>query len=201
MLNTAINKFVGLATATIFLVGLTAGCAAQSSALQRLTIPKSTPPLLKTQTSTARNPQGLMDPAKANLQVPAEFYAVFETSKGNFKVHVRRDWAPEGASRFYNMIESGYFENDIAIFRAIEGFMFQFGIHGDPTVNAKWANATIPDDESKGISNTIGTLSFAQTQLPNSRSVQMFVNLGHNNGVGQATRSYWLPLRSICPRD
>ena len=58
--------------------------------------------------------------------------------------------------------------------------MFQFGIHGDPAVNKDWAESQIEDDPVVGVSNLPGTLCFAKTGRPNSRSVQMFVNLGEN---------------------
>jgi peptidyl-prolyl cis-trans isomerase A (cyclophilin A) len=122
----------------------------------------------------------LMKPELATAKAPATFDAKFETTKGDFTITVHRDWAPHAADRFYNMVEVGYFDSDIAIFRAIDGFMFQFGIHGDPEVNAAWRNSTIPDDPSTGKKNAPGTLSFAQTGNPNSRSVQMFCNLGLN---------------------
>ena len=121
-----------------------------------------------------------MDPTKANEDCPEKFQVVFTTTKGNITIEVTKKWAPNGAKRFYNLAKIGYY-NDIAIFRAIDGFMFQFGIHGDPAVSAKWMNATITDDPRIGIPNVPGVLSFAQTGRPNSRSVQMFVNLGKND--------------------
>lgn len=136
-------------------------------------------------TSTVRNP-ALLKPELATETAPETFDAKFETTKGDFTVTVHRDWAPHAADRFYNMIRVGYFESDIAIFRAIDGFMFQFGIHGDPTVNSAWSNSTIPDDPPKGIKNIPGTLSFAQTGNPNSRCVQMFCNLGLNTNLDSA---------------
>jgi peptidyl-prolyl cis-trans isomerase A (cyclophilin A) len=39
----------------------------------------------------------------------------------------------------------GYFD-DVAFFRAIDGFMVQFGINGDGAVNTVWRDAFIPDD-------------------------------------------------------
>lgn len=156
--------------ATVIL--LTPGCAAQSAVTQ------FRPGKTSDQTFAANNPR-LMDPNKATDKAPSQFKALFRTTKGDFTIQVTRAWAPNGADRFYNLVQAGYF-TDIAIYRAIEGFMFQFGIHGDPKVNAKWSNSTIPDDPPVGISNTPGTISFAQTQNPGSRSVQMFVNLGMN---------------------
>ena len=83
-----------------------------------------------------------MDPSKATATAPDKFRVQFVTSKGNFTVEVTRAWAPNGADRFYNMVKVGYFK-DVAIFRAIENFMFQFGIHGDPAVAAKWSESNI----------------------------------------------------------
>ena len=122
---------------------------------------------------------GLRDPSQAKLKAPDKFFAKFETTKGDFVMEVNREWAPNGADRFYSMVKVGFFKNT-AIFRAIDGFMFQFGIHGDPAVAKAWGNANIKDDKPAGKSNTPGTISFAQTGAPNSRSSQMFVNLGNN---------------------
>jgi peptidyl-prolyl cis-trans isomerase A (cyclophilin A) len=145
-------------------------------------------PLIKSDLLTkepiARNP-ALLQPELAKATAPKTFDAKFETTKGDFTITVHRDWAPHAADRFYNMIQVGYFESDIAIFRAVDGFMFQFGIHGDPAVNSAWSNSTMPDDPPKGIQNIPGTLSFAQTGSPNSRSVQMFCNLGINTPLDQ----------------
>jgi len=122
---------------------------------------------------------GLMDPAKANETAPEKFDVEFTTTKGDFTLTVQRDWSPNGADRFYNMVRIGYFE-EIAFFRAIEGFMVQFGIHGDPKVNEKWFDATIKDDKKKGISNEPGFITFAKTGQPDSRSTQFFLSLGSN---------------------
>ncbi|MDP0489671.1 MAG: peptidylprolyl isomerase [Verrucomicrobiota bacterium JB023] len=121
----------------------------------------------------------LKDPSLAQEQAPAEFKAEFSTTKGNFEVTVHREWSPLGADRLYNLVKIGYFE-DIAFFRAVEGFMVQFGIHGDPAVNAVWKDANINDDPNVGQSNTPGKLTFAKTGMPNSRSVQFFINYGNN---------------------
>ncbi len=123
---------------------------------------------------------GMLDPSKANLKAPDTFKAEFSTTQGDFVIQVNREWSPNGADRFYNLVKIGYFEN-IVIFRAVKGFMFQFGIHDDPQVNAAWKNATINDDASLAdVSNQPGFISFAKTGQPNSRSRQMFINLGDN---------------------
>ena len=124
---------------------------------------------------------GLRDPSKAKFETPEKFQAKFETTKGDFVIEVTREWAPNGADRFYAMVQVGYFKNT-AIFRAVDKFMFQFGVHGIPEVAKAWQNAPIKDDKYNNKSNLPGTISFAQTPRPNSRSSQMFVNL-RNNGA------------------
>ena len=121
----------------------------------------------------------MKDPSKAAEKAPEKFTAVFDTTKGSFEITVNRDWSPLGADRFYNLVKIGYF-NDVAFFRAVDGFMVQFGIHGDPAVNEVWKNANIKDDGKAKVSNTPGKVTFAKTGAPNSRSVQFFINYGNN---------------------
>jgi peptidyl-prolyl cis-trans isomerase A (cyclophilin A) len=120
----------------------------------------------------------LLDPSRASEKAPDAFKAKFTTTKGDFVIAVHRDWSPNGADRFYNLVKLGFFD-DTRFFRAISGFMVQFGISGDPAVAAKWQNANIPDDAVVQ-SNKTGFVTFAQTSLPNSRSTQVFINYGNN---------------------
>lgn len=123
---------------------------------------------------------GLLDPSKAKERAPGRFHVRFETTKGPFVVEVTRAWAPHGADRFYNLVRSGYYD-DVAFFRVIEGFMVQFGINGDPRVNAVWQEARIPDDPVTQ-SNKRGMVTFA-TAGPGTRTTQLFINFGDNVGL------------------
>ena len=121
---------------------------------------------------------GLLDPAQAEGKAPATFKAQFETTNGKLVIQVTRSWSPLGADRFYNLVKIGYFK-DVAFFRVIDGFMAQFGIHGDPKVNQGWAQSNIKDDPVKE-SNLRGYITFAKTGAPDSRSVQFFINYRDN---------------------
>ena len=123
----------------------------------------------------------LKNPAAFTEQAPPVFKANFETDIGNVVIEVHRDWAPVGADRFYNLVKSGYFEG-VKSFRVIPGFMAQFGMHGDPAVNAAWSRARIQDDPVKE-SNKRGYVTFAKSAAPNSRSSQVFINYGNNAGL------------------
>ncbi len=136
-----------------------------------------TPAMSSSTAAPAAANAALLAPELATATAPAVFQAKFTTTKGDFTVEVHRDWAPNGADRFYNLVKIGYFDN-IAFFRDIAGFMVQFGIHGSPDVNAKWHNANIPDDPA-GQSNKRGFVTFA-TAGPNTRTTQLFVNFSDN---------------------
>jgi peptidyl-prolyl cis-trans isomerase A (cyclophilin A) len=123
----------------------------------------------------------LLDVSKANEKAPAVFKAKFTTSRGEFVVEVHRDWAPNGADRFYNLVKLGFFD-DTRFFRAISGFMVQFGISGDPALNSKWQEANIQDDPVTQ-SNKPGYITFAQRGTPNTRSTQVFINYGDNKNL------------------
>jgi peptidyl-prolyl cis-trans isomerase A (cyclophilin A) len=110
-------------------------------------------------------------------QAPPTFRARFTTSKGPFVVEVHRDWAPNGADRFYELVKSGFFDQN-RFFRVVPNFVVQWGIQGDPAVQANWRNKTIPDDPVRE-SNHRGYITFA-TSGPNTRTTQLFINLADN---------------------
>lgn len=110
-------------------------------------------------------------------QSPAEFKVRFDTSKGPFVVEVHRDWAPKGADRFYQLVNSGYYD-EARFFRVLPNFVVQWGIAKDPKLSAQWRTKTIPDDPVKE-SNRSGTITFAK-RGPESRTSQVFINLADN---------------------
>jgi peptidyl-prolyl cis-trans isomerase A (cyclophilin A) len=122
----------------------------------------------------------LLDPSRATERAPNRFRVRFETTKGPFVVEVTRAWAPRGADRFYNLVRAGYYD-DVAFFRVIEGFMVQFGINGDPGVNAAWREARIPDDPVTQ-SNRRGMVTYAMAG-PDTRTTQLFINFGDNKSL------------------
>lgn len=132
-------------------------------------------------------PEKLVTPAKLTAQAPERFRARFDTTKGTIVIEVRREWSPHGADRFYNLVKNGYFDG-VKFFRVVPGFVVQWGIHGDPSIATKWLKATIPDDPVKQ-SNKRGFVTYAKSGAPDSRSVQLFINLvdnGRLDGMGFA---------------
>ena len=124
----------------------------------------------------------LKNPAALKEMAPATYNVDFDTSAGMFVVEVHRDWAPNGADRFYNLVKNGYYD-DVRFFRVIPNFMVQFGISGDPALNKVWQPARIPRDPVKQ-SNKRGYLTFAMQggpQGPDTRTTQVFINFGDNS--------------------
>ena len=122
----------------------------------------------------------LLNPGSAamNQKAPETYKAKFETNKGDFIVEVRRDWAPNGADRFYNLVKKGFYD-ETRFFRTISGFMVQFGLSANPKISAAWRTQTLKDDAVKQ-SNVRGLVSFAMAG-PNTRTTQIFINYGDNS--------------------
>jgi cyclophilin family peptidyl-prolyl cis-trans isomerase len=136
------------------------------------------PAALVAQAPAAAPRKSLLNPAALKETAPATYNVKFDTSAGEFIVKVTRDWAPNGADRFYNLVKNGYYD-DVRFFRAIAGFMVQFGINGDPAVNNAWRNARIAPDPVKQ-SNKKGLITYAMGATPDTRTTQVFINFQNN---------------------
>ena len=129
---------------------------ASVSACKKSPAPREIP--VPAQKASLDKPESLTDKA------PDVYRARFATSKGDFVIEVHRDWAPQGADRFFTLVS---------------GFMAQIGIHGKPEMNTVWREQRIADDPVK-MSNLRGFVSFA-TAGPGTRTAQFFVNYADAN--------------------
>ncbi len=141
----------------VLVTALIAGCA-----------PRSTPDLLDTAS------------AELGRRAPDACRVRLDTSKGSIVLEMRREWAPHGVDRFYNLVRAGYYD-DTAVFRVRAGVWAQFGIHGKPAVAQHWRTSSIPDD-SRVLSNTRGTVAYAFKE-PHGRTTQVFINLRDNSAA------------------
>ena len=96
-------------------------------------------------------------------------------------------------SQLQDLTEQGFFDG-CRIFRVLPGFIAQFGINGDPTVQSKWRSNSIPDDPVK-VSNRRGTIVFA-TAGPNTRTSQIFINT-NEKGNGFLDRQGFSPFGEV----
>merc|ERR1711998_655912 len=115
--------------------------------------------------------------ASADGEYDVKFNVNIENQPKSFTIRVHPEWAPKGASRFTELVQSKTLD-DARFFRVVNNFMVQFGIPASPDVAAQWRDKTIPDDPVK-VSNKRGYITFA-TSGPNSRTSQMFINFKDN---------------------
>jgi peptidyl-prolyl cis-trans isomerase A (cyclophilin A) len=113
-----------------------------------------------------------------NLTAPATFRVNFDTSRGPFVVEVIREQAPNGADRFYSLVKSKYFDGT-RFYRVVPKFMVQWGGAADPSDTKKW-DVPIQDDPVK-TTNARGTITFAASSQPNSRTTHLFINFVDND--------------------
>jgi cyclophilin family peptidyl-prolyl cis-trans isomerase len=130
--------------------------------------------------------------------------ATFETSVGTFKAELFLDSLPITCSNFIALANEGYY-NGIHFHRVIPGFMNQFGCPnakdprsprsgtGGPPGGTSFKNLAtgedvarnaggcIPDEFTAKIPNEIGTLSMANTGMPDTGGSQFFINVANNN--------------------
>ena len=186
----------GLITASLAMVICACDCGLDSDPATALTTTEATPVKSTSPPQTSGNRSvttqpahtsregraqlALLNPKLATEESPETYRIRFETTQGPFVVQVQRQWALRGADRLYNLVKIGYF-SDMAFFRAIDGFMVQFGVNADPAVNRVW-NATRILDDRVLKSNTRGTVTFA-TSGKNSRTTQLFINYADNSGL------------------
>jgi peptidyl-prolyl cis-trans isomerase A (cyclophilin A) len=122
-------------------------------------------------------PNPLLQPRSFNETAPETYQVGLTTTKGEILIGVTRAWAPLAADRFYNLVRAGYYDG-VSFHRVMEGFVAEFGIHGNPWVNAAWRQALMPDEPVRE-SNTRGRITFSKS-TPNSRTVQVFINTDDN---------------------
>jgi cyclophilin family peptidyl-prolyl cis-trans isomerase len=89
------------------------------------------------------------------------------------RIRLHPEWAPIGVAQFQKLVASHY-KDQAAFFRVVPGFIAQFGLPAMPM--PKWAPL---QDDPVVVTNARGTVTFA-TSGPNTRSNQLFINLGNN---------------------
>ena len=72
------------------------------------------------------------------------------------------------------------FYNEQRFFRVVPGFVVQWGMSGDPEITKEWANAQFLDDPSRATRE--GAFPLLPNR-PNSRTTQVFINLGDNTNL------------------
>ena len=120
---------------------------------------------------------------------PAVFKAKIQTSKGGFVVEARRDWAPIGTDRFYNLVRASFFD-DSRFYRIRAGFIVQFGLPGNPETTQVWKDRAMPDDPVKQ-SNKRGFIAYTMTG-PQTKTIPLYIStVGNSRLDAQGFIPYW----------
>lgn len=119
-------------------------------------------------------PQTPSAPEAAKQQPGKNGIAVFETSKGVFKLELFEDKAPKTTKNFIDLVNKGFY-NGIIFHRVIDGFMIQ---SGDPNGNGTGGPGySIADEFSPSLKHdSAGVLSMAN-RGPNTGGSQFFITL------------------------
>lgn len=110
----------------------------------------------------------------------------FDTSEGSFVAELFVDKMPLTAGNFIQLAKSGFYDG-LHFHRVIPSFMLQFGCEysKDPESpragTGKSPLGNIKDEFTARLSNEPGTLSMANTGMPNSGGGQFFINTVHNS--------------------
>jgi peptidyl-prolyl cis-trans isomerase A (cyclophilin A) len=160
-----------------FLLVILFCCGAGSISAAAQSAPPSKAPA---KASAAAFDAALLDAAALKEKAPETYDVKVTTTAGDFVIRVTRAWAPLGADRFYNLTRHHFFDGG-SFFRVLPGFVVQFGLSPYPEVSKVWNQATIKDDPVTQ-SNHKGYVTFA-TAGPNTRTTQLFINIGNNEGL------------------
>lgn len=137
----------------VFMLLLTAGCAGNSAGNS------------KSQADT--------NPKAAEVSTGKNSIAVFETTKGSFRIELFEDKAPLTTKNFITLANKGFY-NGLIFHRVIDNFMIQ---GGDPKGNGTGGPGyTIPDEFNSSLKHAEGVISMANAG-PNTGGSQFFITL------------------------
>ena len=94
-------------------------------------------------------------------------------------LNVTRAAAPVGVDHFHELVRVGFY-NDSAFLRVAPGFVVQWGVSGNATLNEAYGHTPIADDPVR-MSNVRGTLALANGGYANSRATVLYINFGNNS--------------------
>ena len=103
---------------------------------------------------------------------------------GDFMVTVREKKAPIAAARFRELVNSGFLDG-ASFFRVLPGFVVQFGLSGNVTLQHEWDKRGLLRDETRVEQpdwNARGTMAFVSSGA-NSRGTQLFINYDDNHAL------------------
>jgi cyclophilin family peptidyl-prolyl cis-trans isomerase len=116
-----------------------------------------------------------------------------DSTAGPWSIAVHHNWAPLGAQRFLDMVESGHFDHKVPLMRCVKNFLCQFGLNGPAGNPFKPSIADDPNWLPEGKDyrqNEAGIKRFQTGYMayagagPRSRSLQLIVALHPSGPLG-----------------
>ena len=101
------------------------------------------------------------------------------TNHGDIAIELDFDKAPLTAANFLQYCRDDFY-NDTIFHRVITNFMIQGGGMNED-MSEKPSRASIKNEADNGLSNDLGTLAMARTNIPDSASSQFFINIADNH--------------------
>lgn len=103
---------------------------------------------------------------------------LMETSMGNIKIELFKEKAPITVRNFLSYVKEGFYDG-LIFHRVISTFMIQGG-GMDENMSPKKTKFAIKNEATNGLSNKLGTLAMARTNVVDSATSQFFVNVVDN---------------------
>jgi peptidyl-prolyl cis-trans isomerase A (cyclophilin A) len=110
---------------------------------------------------------------------------LISTSKGDIKLELYPDKAPETVKNFLAYVNAGYYDGTV-FHRVIRGFMIQGGgLTADMKDKREGQRPPIKNEASNGLKNDTGTIAMARTSAPDSATSQFFINVANNDALNK----------------
>lgn len=170
--------------------GITKCLRGVSAAGQPAAAPAAAPQWLSAQDMAAQ----CADPSAVKVRL--------DTTKGPIFFKIVPSWSPIGAKRFLQLVDDGYY-NDIAVYRAINGGLLQFGIVKDTDPRSNRYDR-LPDDTLVGVPYAEGVVSFAAAGPGTRKSTVCIMKADFRTQLGKGalgTPSTETPIGMVCPES
>jgi cyclophilin family peptidyl-prolyl cis-trans isomerase len=110
-----------------------------------------------------------------------------ETTKGEIRVELYPERAPETVENFLTYVRNGHYDGTV-FHRVIPGFMIQGGGF-TADYQRKDTRAPIRNEADNGLNNDRGTIAMARTADPHSATAQFFINVADNDFLDHRGKS------------
>ena len=100
------------------------------------------------------------------------------TNHGSMTLELDAEKAPATVENFMQYVTDGHYNGTI-FHRVIKGFMIQGG-GMEAGMNEKQTRDPIKNEADNGLSNDLGTIAMARTNVPDSATSQFFINAKDN---------------------